>query len=118
MSAPGFAPEQAADHLPQRRLVAVGAASVVILLVAIAAAGLLLRVDRPDHGRATAPLPARAPDEIGHVEQSLVESTRRGLDLQDRQRAALGRYGWVDRDAGIARIPIERAIDLTLERSP
>lgn len=28
--------------------------------------------------------------------------------------AILGSYGWVDRDAGIARIPVERAIELTV----
>lgn len=36
--------------------------------------------------------------------------------LRDREDAALGRYGWVDREAGIVRIPIERAMDLLLER--
>lgn len=29
---------------------------------------------------------------------------------------ALSKYGWVDRDAGVVYIPIERAMDLTLER--
>lgn len=28
----------------------------------------------------------------------------------------LSEYGWVDRDAGVVHIPIERAMDLTLER--
>ena len=52
------------------------------------------------------------------LERSLVERTRGGLDLRARQRAALESYGWVDRDAGVARIPIDRAIDLTVERAP
>ena len=33
-----------------------------------------------------------------------------------REESILQSYGWVDRKAGIIRIPIERAIDLTAER--
>jgi hypothetical protein len=31
---------------------------------------------------------------------------------RDEQRAKLNSFGWVDKDAGIARIPIDRAFDL------
>lgn len=48
-------------------------------------------------------------------EQSLVERTERGVALRHAQRAELDRYEWLDRDAGIVRIPVERAIDLTAE---
>jgi hypothetical protein len=30
----------------------------------------------------------------------------------------LSGYAWVDRDAGVARIPIDRAMDLVLEEAP
>jgi hypothetical protein len=33
-----------------------------------------------------------------------------------RETQQLASYGWVDRPAGVVRIPIERAIDITLER--
>jgi hypothetical protein len=36
--------------------------------------------------------------------------------LRAREDAALRSYGWVDRNAGIVRIPIDAAIKLTLER--
>jgi hypothetical protein len=111
----GFSPRQAEDLLPQRRIVSVAAACITVTLVAIAAAWFILRADRPRH--VEAPPPDRAPAEIGHVEQSLVESTRRGLDQRDRQREALEHYRWIDRTRGTARIPIERAIDLTVEQS-
>jgi hypothetical protein len=32
------------------------------------------------------------------------------------EEATLHSYGWIDRDRGVIRIPIERAIDLTLDR--
>lgn len=36
--------------------------------------------------------------------------------LRLEQKTLLGNYGWVDRPAGIARIPIDRAIDLVAQR--
>ena len=37
-------------------------------------------------------------------------------ELQAADQAVLTSYGWVDRDAGRVRVPIERAMDLILER--
>jgi hypothetical protein len=36
--------------------------------------------------------------------------------LQRRDEALLKSYGWTDKDAGIARIPIEEAMKLTVQR--
>jgi hypothetical protein len=41
------------------------------------------------------------------------------VDLQnyrDGQREQLESYGWVDKEGGVVRIPIERAMDLVIER--
>jgi hypothetical protein len=38
------------------------------------------------------------------------------VDLRRREDAILNTYGWVDRNAGIVRIPIEEAMRLTVER--
>jgi hypothetical protein len=38
------------------------------------------------------------------------------IDLRAREEQLLQTYGWVDRNAGVVRIPIEEAIRLTLER--
>jgi hypothetical protein len=37
-------------------------------------------------------------------------------DLRAREDDALASYGWVDRNAGVVRIPIDQAMKLTLER--
>jgi hypothetical protein len=37
-------------------------------------------------------------------------------DLRARQKALLEGYGWVDRQAGVARIPIEDAMKMVVER--
>lgn len=36
--------------------------------------------------------------------------------LHKREQMELGQYGWVDESKGIARIPIEKAIEITAER--
>jgi hypothetical protein len=38
------------------------------------------------------------------------------LDLRARDGAAIGAYAWADKQAGIVRIPVERAIALLAER--
>jgi hypothetical protein len=45
--------------------------------------------------------------------------TRPGVDLQKimaEQTARLNSYGWIDRNAGIAHIPIDRAMEIILAR--
>lgn len=37
-------------------------------------------------------------------------------ELRVSEDAVLGSYGWVNREAGIVRIPIERAMELTIQR--
>jgi hypothetical protein len=38
------------------------------------------------------------------------------VQLRERERAVLTSYDWVDKKAGIARIPIDRAISILVER--
>ncbi|MGD9764431.1 MAG: hypothetical protein AB7V27_12005 [Candidatus Binatia bacterium] len=38
-------------------------------------------------------------------------------DLRAAEEETLNSYGWVDKDAGVVRIPIARAIDLLAERA-
>jgi hypothetical protein len=38
------------------------------------------------------------------------------IDLRAKEDEILGSYGWVDRNAGVVRIPVDAAIKLTLER--
>ncbi|HEY2367776.1 MAG TPA: hypothetical protein VGH87_15370, partial [Polyangiaceae bacterium] len=49
------------------------------------------------------------------LERSLVTVTSPGLDRNAGRARDLDRYRWIDRDAGVAEIPIDRAIDLELE---
>ena len=49
--------------------------------------------------------------EINIVNTGLFELDTRAEDEKAEQRKRLHGYGWVDRDAGVVHIPIERAIE-------
>jgi hypothetical protein len=113
MSDHGFAPRQELDFLPAQAVWATSLISVIIVVVAIAVAnGLLHAFGRgAPEARHEAP-PREAPAQIGLIEETLFANTRRGIDARDRDEGELQRFGWVDRQHGIAQIPIDRAIDL------
>ena len=46
----------------------------------------------------------------------LVHPGREREKVQAAERTQLETYGWVDRRAGVARVPIERAMQLVVER--
>ncbi|MBX3200917.1 MAG: hypothetical protein KF894_22450 [Labilithrix sp.] len=109
------AARQAPDVVDRRAIGRVTVASIAITAVALAVAWDLLarwRVDRE------VPAPETAPETIGILDQTSITATRRGLDLRSRHQAELRTFGWVDRDAGLARIPIDDAIELYVAAPP
>ena len=109
-----FPVQQERDVVRAGRLVAIAALTVLVGALGVLAARLLSPRAQGQAPPRTASGPAF---QAGTPERSLIERSERGLALQAEQRAKLGHYGWVNRDAGLARIPIERAIDLTVEQS-
>lgn len=58
-------------------------------------------------------LPVRAPTApavIGRVDQTLIDVTQVASKLAEEQARILRTYQWVDRESGVARIPIDVAI--------
>lgn len=49
--------------------------------------------------------------EINIVNTRLIQLDTRAEDEKDAQRRRLRGYGWVDRDAGVVHLPIERGIE-------
>lgn len=85
-----------------------------VSLVAAALGGLVGLFDReaerpPVSALARVELAPPQPRLDAHPAATLAE-------VKKRETAALEGYGWVDRDAGIARIPIERAMRLLAKR--
>jgi hypothetical protein len=109
-----FVVRQEPDRLHQRKLVVVTTMSIAIFAMATASAWFLLAATSTAPSAGGKP-PPPAPAQIGTVETTLIDVTERGVKLRADERQALDRYGWVDRDAGLARIPIERAMDMVAE---
>ena len=104
-----FEVRQAPDRLARRRIALVTAAAAVTVVVALLVAWGLLEAWGQEPRRAAPPV---APRTIGTLEQTLILHTERGIELRREQEAELRRWGWIDRDAGVARIPIETAMEL------
>ena len=66
---------------------------------------------------APAAVPGQVPEEVNHIEQVLFADRAPGLEERAFEQKILGTYGWVDRDARLVRIPIDRAIELYVQQS-
>ena len=106
------------DRIATGRIVAVGVGALLVFLCASIVATRVLARHRAEAWPAgPPPLPAEMGSaKIGMVEQELFENTVTGPAWLRTQRQRLDRYGWVNRKAGVVHIPIDRAIELELQR--
>jgi hypothetical protein len=111
-----FPVEQQPDVVSGRAITIVIIVGVVVSVIAVVISGLMLKSQRGTIG-ARDPAPRVAPTQIQAIHQTPIERERHGLELRETQQLALEKYGWVDRDQGLARIPIQRAIDLVIQES-
>jgi hypothetical protein len=121
---PPIAPPDASNHHPRQEsdlrsvkvvLLVFGA---LVLLTAFFSGWAALTVDArtgrlvsPDH-----PGPDAEVLERTDIEFSLFELEAPGLEKRARDRRRLDDLGWVDRDRGIAHVPIDLAMMLTIDR--
>ncbi len=102
---------QAPDSLDLRAVLRVGAVGLVVCVVAVIVVYVALEARGEIGTGGAGAVPRGRP---GGIREGLLVAPRSA-----RARAApaeLEGYGWVDRDAGIARIPIERAMDVVAGR--
>jgi hypothetical protein len=107
---------QEPDRVATARLLLISALALVVALAGVLAAAQMLH-----HSSASASPEARPSAAAGRpspLEQGLLERVERGIQLQTEQKKRLAAYGWVDRRAGIANIPIERAMELRVQEQP
>lgn len=102
-----------------RAVVGFAAALVVVTIgLAVLAWGLYGALDAREAHQAPRTFPL-AVDEENRVppEPRLQTNPREDLrELRDQEDRILATYGWVDRGAGVVRIPIDEAMRLTLQR--
>ena len=106
--------------------------SAALALVVVSTAFLLRALDRREGAREMPLHPLAAPSEIppeprlhalpgnGPIADAAPPAdpfSQHGWPEHDRESAqVLSTYDWIDRQAGIVRIPLERAIELSLEK--
>jgi hypothetical protein len=114
-----FDVRQEADEVSTATLLRVGISSILIGALGIFFAGLTLVVTvgtlQPNEAGPRGPRPA--PRTLSHIEQTPIWQSKAGIDLRDAQRRELESWGWVDRRAGVAKIPIERAMDIVAKEA-
>jgi hypothetical protein len=106
---------QAPEGVSGRLLGWVIVGSIAATLIGVGVARALLDTDRTALGDV-----ARTPHypvsrTVGDIEQLPIEDSAGGQALGRERRASLERYGWVDKQRGIARIPIDRAMQWLAE---
>ncbi|HLK89293.1 MAG TPA: hypothetical protein VKZ18_05340 [Polyangia bacterium] len=111
---PGHESEDAIDYT---KVIAVGVISLVCFaLGTVWAVKILHHETEKAHAATGEPrVPAElGKTEIGIVDQVLFEGDHRLGSWRSERAARLNGYGWVDRSKGVVHIPIERAIEETL----
>jgi hypothetical protein len=90
----------------------------VIVAVSLIILGLFGFFDRREGVQAPSDYPlAAAQGQRMPPEPRLQTDPRQDLaNLRAKEEEQLGSYGWVDKNAGVVRIPIDTAMRLTLER--
>jgi hypothetical protein len=99
------------DRVSSGKVIAVGIASLFVFFFASLAAGSYLRLRQGEHPTAPVP-PEIGKSKIAMVEQEMFDVAVRGTRDRARRLEWLRSYGWVDREAGVVHMPIERAMDL------
>jgi hypothetical protein len=108
-----------ASDVDIRAVFGFGAVLIVVALLINLVTYALFRYFDAREGR---PVTAQYPLAVGQdgrvpPEPRLQTNPRQDLaDLRAKEDETLTTYGWVDRNEGVVRIPIEEAIKLTLER--
>jgi hypothetical protein len=106
--------EQEEDWLAGRAITAIALLLIAITIATSVAVGRLLdareRALRPSGVFPERTLPR--PTEHSAVEQEPFEAPSPAARQRERDEAVLRSFGWTDRAHGLARIPIDRAIDL------
>lgn len=92
-----------------------GALAILAALIHIALYGLLFVYDQRETRRA-APVSAPRKEEPPPEPRLRVAPRADLLEMRKAEEDLLGSYGWVDREKNVARMPIDRAMDMVVQR--
>lgn len=112
---PSMAPSDAYERsdLNPRWVVAFGIGIVVATALAVLITAGMIYYRATQHSKRELPLPRLARErEINPQPRLEVDAPKQLREMRAGEDARLSSYGWVDKDADIVRIPIDRAMDI------
>ena len=105
------------EDVPPRAILGLTLGFVLLVAVGVLLVVLLLKLARREPSASAVPSRAmQQREEVNHLELSLFATAPRESKSRARAIERLGSYGYVDRQRGIVHIPIDRAIDLYVDR--
>ncbi len=85
----------------------------VVLVISVVIASLIVHYKTVQHARQDTPIPRLAREREATPGPRLQVDANKDLrQMRAGEEAALNSYAWVDKDAGIVRIPIQRAMEI------
>ena len=106
---------QEPEHVPGKIVLLVLGGAVLIAALAVAVEALMLARAQP-RAQLRSALP-RETSAVSGIQQRTFDRTAVGSELKAAQLRHLASYGWVDRGRGVVHLPIERAMELWIQRS-
>jgi hypothetical protein len=89
----------------------------VVLVISVIIASLIVHYKTVQHARQDTPIPRLAREREAMPEPRLqVHAPNELRQLRAAEEAALNSYGWVDKDAGIVKIPVDRAMEILAKK--
>jgi hypothetical protein len=114
MSAPRHSHEQS-DLEPKSILYFAAALAVLIAVICAGVWWMFRELEGEEAGRLPGPAPADVPVRAASP-QLQIDPQADLQKLRREEEMILSTYGWIDRERGIARIPVDRAMQIFLER--
>jgi hypothetical protein len=89
----------------------------IVLVISVVIASLIVHYKTLQHARQDTPIPRLAREREAMPEPRLqVDAPNELRQLRAAEEAALNSYGWVDKDAGIVKIPVDRAMEILAKK--
>ena len=89
----------------------------VVLGIAVVIASLIVHYKTVQHARQDTPIPRLAREREATPGTPLqVDAPNELRRMRAAEQAALNSYGWVDKEAGIVRIPVDRAMEILTKK--
>jgi hypothetical protein len=89
----------------------------VVLVISVVIASLIVHYKTVQHARQDTPIPRLAGEREAMPEPRLQVGAQNELrQMRAAEEAALNSYGWVDKNAGIVRIPVDRAMEILAKK--